>query len=268
MARYPRRRRRRESDEHENHERWLVSYADFITLLFAFFVVMYAISSLNEGKYRVMSDSLVAAFRASTEILEQGSGAANAGTPTPIVLPLRQASPQARISAIPLDKKTRLRGLANQLNRTLSSLVAQGQVKITEGAFGIVIDINASVLFPSGEARLNMDAVRALDAVSQVLAQVDYPIAVEGHTDSAPIRTEQFPSNWELSAARAASVVRLFVETGIDPRRLTAVGYADQRPKADNATAEGRQRNRRVSISIESRAPDNPVDVPLPPPAG
>jgi chemotaxis protein MotB len=107
-----------------------------------------------------------------------------------------------------------------------------------------------------------MDAVRALDAVSQVLAQVDYPLAVEGHTDNTPIRTEQFPSNWELSAARAASVVRLFVETGIDPRRLTAVGYADQRPKADNATPDGRQQNRRVSISIESRAQDNLVDTP------
>jgi chemotaxis protein MotB len=103
--------------------------------------------------------------------------------------------------------------------------------------------------------------VRALAAVAQILAPTDFPIIVEGHTDNTPISTPQFPSNWELSGMRASSVVRLFIESGVDGRRLTATGYADQRPLADNATPDGRQRNRRVAITIESRNPDNAVEV-------
>jgi chemotaxis protein MotB len=106
--------------------------------------------------------------------------------------------------------------------------------------------------------------MRALTAVGQILATTDFPITVEGQTDNAPINTPLFPSNWELSGARAASVVRLFIDTGVDPRRLTATGYAEQRPMADNATPEGRQRNRRVAINMESKTPDNAVEVALP----
>ncbi len=142
--------------------------------------------------------------------------------------------------------------------------MASGQVRVTEGALGITVEINASVLFDSGEARLQIPAVRALTAVGQILATTDFPITVEGHTDNAPISTPLFPSNWELSGARAASVVRLFIDTGVDPRRLTATGYAEQRPVADNATFEGRQRNRRVAITMESRTPDTPVEVAIP----
>jgi len=120
------------------------------------------------------------------------------------------------------------------------------------------------VLFASGDARLDPGAVRALSAVARVLAPTDFPVIVEGHTDNTPINTPQFPSNWELSGMRASSVVRLFIEEGVDGRRLTASGYADQQPLADNATPEGRQRNRRVAITIESRTPDNPVEVPIP----
>jgi chemotaxis protein MotB len=263
MARYRRHRRRRESDEHENHERWLVSYADFITLLFAFFVVMYAISSVNEGKYRVMSDSIVSAFRAPSETVTGEAGKANPGNPAPIILPMRRNPPRVESTETQLVKKEKLRNLAKELNQALAPLVTQGQVRVTEGALGIVVDINASVLFSPGEAQLDMKAVRALDTVGHVLAGVDYLVAVEGHTDNMPIRTPQFPSNWELSAARAASVVRLFVETGMDPRRLTAIGYADQRPKADNSLPDGRQQNRRVAITIESKTPDSRVEVPL-----
>ena len=106
-----------------------------------------------------------------------------------------------------------------------------------------------------------MTAIKALVAVGQVVAPSDFPVVVEGHTDNLPISNPQFPSNWELSGARASSVVRLFIETGVDPRRLTATGYADQRPVADNASPDGRQRNRRVAITIESQNPDNPVEV-------
>lgn len=258
-------RRRRGEEEHENHERWLVSYADFITLLFAFFVVMYAISSVNEGKYRVLSDSISAAFR---NIPGNTSGAMvqiNPNAPMPVTIPFKK--PQiANIKTDNNREKNRelLRNKAKEITEALAPLVASGQVRITEGALGITVEINASVLFDSGEARLQIPAVRALTAVGQILATTDFPITVEGHTDNAPISTLLFPSNWELSGARAASVVRLFIETGVDPRRLTATGYAEQRPVADNAKMEGRQRNRRVAITMESRTPDTPVEVAIP----
>ncbi len=262
MAHYRRRRRRREVDDPENHDRWLVSYADFITLLFAFFVVMYGISSINEGKYRVMSDSIVFAFR-SDPGQAPGAAIATGYAEMPINTPLRRPQPKSRTEETQAIKKETLRGVARDLNQALAPLAAQGKVRISEGAFGIQVDISASALFAPGEARLDLGAIRALGAVGRVLAAADFPIVVEGHTDNIPISTPQFPSNWELSAARAASVVRLFIDTGMDPRRLSAVGHADQRPVADNASAEGRQSNRRVAISIEAKTPDNVVDVPL-----
>ena len=258
-------RRRRGEEEHENHERWLVSYADFITLLFAFFVVMYAISSLNEGKYRVLSDSISSAFK---NVPGQTAGAmpqVNPNVPTPVAVPFKRPQP-ANIKSDVVREKNRdlLRNKAKEITDALAPLVQQGHVRVTEGALGITVEINASVLFDSGEARLQVPAMVALTAVGQILATTDFPVTVEGHTDNAPIRTPLFPSNWELSGARAASVVRLFIDTGVDPRRLTATGYAEQRPMADNATPEGRQRNRRVALNMESKTPDNPVEVSLP----
>ncbi len=257
--------RRRKEEEHENHERWLVSYADFITLLFAFFVVMYAISSVNEGKYRVLSDSISSAFRSTPGNTAGAMVQVNPSAPMPVSIPFKK--PQiANIKTDVTREKNRelLRSKAKEITEALAPLVQQGQVRITEGALGITVEINASVLFDSGEARLQVPAMRALTAVGQILATTDFPITVEGHTDNAPINTPLFPSNWELSGARAASVVRLFIDTGVDPRRLTATGYAEQRPMADNATTEGRQRNRRVAINMESKTPDNAVEVALP----
>jgi len=264
MAHYSRRRRRREADEHENHERWLVSYADFITLLFAFFVVMYALSSINEGKYRIMSDSISSAFRSVPGGAGQIAVNTSINSPLSIAIPTKRLPPNVKTDAAQVVKRENLRKMARELNKALAPLVEEGKVKVTEGALGITVDINASVLFSPGDARLDLAAVRALAAVAQILAPTDFPIIVEGHTDNTPINTPQFPSNWELSGMRASSVVRLFIETGVDGRRLTATGYADQRPQADNATAEGRQRNRRVAITIESRTPDNAVEVPIP----
>ncbi len=265
MAHYGRHRRRREADEHENHERWLVSYADFITLLFAFFVVMYALSSINEGKYRVMSESISSAFRSIPYGTMGGQLGVNTSQNTPIAIttPSRRLPPNPKTNVSESVKREKLRTTAKELNKALGPLVDQGKVTVTEGALGITVDINASVLFAPGDARLDLGAVRALAAVAQILAPTDFPITVEGHTDNTPINTPQFPTNWELSGNRASSVVRLFIESGVDGRRLTATGFADQRPIADNATPEGRQRNRRVSIAIESRAQDNAVEVPL-----
>lgn len=251
-------RRRRHEEEHENHERWLVSYADFITLLFAFFVVMYSLSSVNEGKYRVLSDSMVQAFRNVT-INESGEQIV---LPTTSIIPTRpitQPGPPASENVVEQRRREvarEMRDMADEIRRVLSPLTQSGQVKVTEGAFGVSVEINASLLFEAGEAALGAEAVSALEAVAQVLAPAAFPITVEGHTDNVPISTFRFPSNWELSAVRASTVARLFIDNGVSPDRLTAAGYADQRPVADNDSEEGRGRNRRVTVLIESRIAD------------
>ena len=249
-----RHRRHRQSDDanHENHERWLVSYADFITLLFAFFVVMYSLSSVNEGKYRVLSDSLVNAFRSAAVTMSGEPVIASA----PTVVPLRPTPPRpAESPDTPERRKAelqRMTSMADAIRQVLEPLTAGGQVHVSEGARGITVEINASVLFAPGDATLAPSAVAALRAVAEVLARAEFPITVEGHTDNLPINTTRFPSNWELSAVRASSVVRLFIDAGVDGRRLTAAGYGDQRPITDNTNEAGRARNRRVGILIES----------------
>ena len=249
--------RRKHEEEHENHERWLVSYADFITLLFAFFVVMYAVSSVNEGKYRVLSDSLVNAFRSAANV--EGASIVSPprenGSPVPVII-ARAPKPDPRAEAQRTKQRAKMRDMADEIRKVLEPLVKGGQVRVNEGIHGISVEINASVLFAPGEAQLGLPAVRALQAVAEVVAPADFPVTIEGHTDTTPINTPSFPSNWELSAVRASSVVRLFVGSGVDPRRLTAAGYGDQRPIADNSLPDGRARNRRVTILIESMLPD------------
>lgn len=256
--------RRKAPEEPENHERWLISYADFITLLFAFFVVMYAISSINEGKYRVLSDSLNSAFRAIPGETSGAQVSINPDAPVPIAIPLRRPQPALKTDETTRQNREKVRNMAKEINATLAPLVQEGKVRVTEGARGITVEINASVLFAPGDARLDIQAIKALTAVAQIIAASAFPIIVEGHTDNTPISNPQFPSNWELSGVRASSVVRLFIDNGVAPGRLTATGYADQRPVADNATPDGRQRNRRVAITIESQNPDNPVEVSVP----
>lgn len=251
--------RRRGDEEHDNLERWLVSYADFITLMFAFFVVLYSISQLNEGKYKILADTLTKVFRAIPSTTSGGSPIPNPAARVTDVnaaidLPVsRQATREERQQEQAIrEAAQKLRQIAKDVAEILAPLVKQGQVRVTEGAFGVAIDINANVLFLPGDARLSNEAMRAMTAVARVLAPLTFPITVEGHTDSQPISSAQFPSNWELSGARASSVVRMFIANGVAPKLLTATGYADQRPVADNNTVEGRNRNRRVVITIES----------------
>jgi chemotaxis protein MotB len=254
--------RRREVEEPENHERWLVSYADFITLLFAFFVTMYALSSVNEGKYRVLSDSLVQAFR---NVTVNTSGAAIAPSASmvavkPVAAAVRKDPKAEERRRVARDK---MRNMARDILAAMAPLVQDGKVRVTETARGVTVEINASVLFASGEASLAPSAVRALHAVAEIMAATEFPVTVEGHTDNTPIATSQFPSNWELSVVRASSVVRLFVDAGVQPGHLTATGYGEQRPVADNATPEGRARNRRVSVLIDSPDPDVATELPV-----
>src|SRR3954454_17415352 len=210
-----RRRRRSREPEHENNERWMVSYADFITLLFAFFVVMYAISTLNEGKYRVLSDALLVAFRHDPVVTAQAAGLAPINRTNP---PARDVRPVIR-APDPLRKaqEKRLLHLADQITEALKPLVQSGQVRLTQLPRGLAVEINASVLFAAGQAILQPDSVAGLQAVAQVIATSDNAVQVEGHTDNLPIASAQFPSNWELSAARASSVVRLFTASGVAP---------------------------------------------------
>lgn len=249
------RRRRPHGEEHENTERWLVSYADFITLLFAFFVVMYSLSSINEGKYRILSQSLVQAFRSANVNTEGGVVSPPVIVPTGPPIPVKRPRLSEKQGEVREQTAQKMRDMASHIRHVLEPITGNGQVRVTEGAFGVTVEINASALFSTGEAVLGSEANAALRAVAGVIADSEFPIMVEGHTDSNPISTIRFPSNWELSSARASSVVRLFIESGVSPDRLTAAGYADQRPVADNDTEEGRARNRRVAIMLESRVP-------------
>ena len=273
-------RKRRNCDQQEdsgNHDRWLVSYADFITLLFAFFVVMYAISSVNEGKYRVLSGSLVSAFKRNAsdsiqpteiipppiEIEPELESEPEEPEPEPALIqgeeePILNEQETARVV-----RQQKMRGMASDIMHVLAPLVEDGSVSVTQSVQGIAIEINASVLFSPGHALLAESSTQTLRAVAAVVQGHEHEIHVEGHTDNMPIHTIHFPSNWELSTARASSVVRLFIENGVDPRRLTALGYGENRQVASNETPEGRTRNRRVTIMIMSNEPGQVTEIPV-----
>jgi chemotaxis protein MotB len=261
--------RKKPQEEHENLERWLVSYADFITLLFAFFVVMYAISSINEGKYRVLSDSLVQAFQekpTSDKLIYLGAKETEIlqGTGKPIGKTVPQRSAEDANPAV--QKETEhMKRIARNVQTAMAPLVEKGQVRVTRSPRGIMVEINASTLFPSGDATLQPSSAQALAAVAQVLSQVDNPVQVEGHTDNIPISSPTYPSNWELSSARAGSVVRLLTEAGVPPGRLVAIGYADNKPVDSNTSPEGRSRNRRVNVLILNSENDIGREIPLTP---
>ena len=250
--------RRKHEDEHDNHERWLVSYADFITLLFAFFVVMYALSSVNEGKYRILSNSMISAFR---------NVPVNSTGQIPTILP-----PSAPIvqkpnlvnktqEAVKQQQREKMRNVAKEILEVMAPLIAQGKVRVLESSRGVSIEINDSILFSPGQALLQPPMARAMQSVAEVLVAAEFPIIIEGHTDNIPIKNVQFPSNWELSAVRATTVLRLFADAGVAAERLTAIGYADTRPVEPNVLADGRARNRRVTIQIESEIPEKGTDI-------
>jgi chemotaxis protein MotB len=264
--------RKQKHEEHENHERWLVSYADFITLLFAFFVVMYAISSINEGKYKVLSDSIVEAFKnapTSEKIIyvqaPMPQNAVESGKPIPQIIPMQKPEAPSPAEIERQQRRESMKSVATDILKVMDPLVRGGQVKVTESNRGIAVEINASLLFETAKADLNQESMSVLTAVAKVLAKDTHQIQVEGHTDNLPINSPIFPSNWELSAARASSVIRLFEAHGVSGERMVAIGYADKRPVDDNATPEGRARNRRVTVMILAENQGNVQDVLLDP---
>lgn len=252
-------RRNRSHEEEENLERWLVSYADFVTLLFAFFVVMYAISSVNEGKYRVLSESLDAVFNEtlrSNEPIQVGELARQTKVdPIPFQDPTQDVGKNAEPTSNPAAD---LDELENMLAVSLGHYLDKDLVEMVRLDDRIEVRIKDRMLFGSGNAALGRDALPVLQDLAKVLRSQAHGIEVEGHTDDIPISTAQFPSNWELSAARAASVVHFLSRLGVSPGRMAAIGYGEFRPLDENLTAEGRSRNRRVSIMLTP--PEQAID--------
>jgi chemotaxis protein MotB len=222
-------------EEHENHERWLVSYADFITLLFAFFVVMYSISSVNEGKFRVVSQSIVEALNPMI----------NMSATTLRFQPESSGGPTSA-RAISVDMQ-----LYKKLSEAIIATDTTGRVKVEQGERGITVSITDTMLFQPGQAVVLTEARAMLIPVASALKDFAHQIRIEGHTDNVPIHTKEFPTNWELSTARAVNITRFMVDGGYLPaERLAASGYGEFHPVASNDTAEGRAQNRRVELVV------------------
>jgi len=284
--------RRHRHEDHTNHEAWAIPYGDLITLLLAFFVVMYALSSVNEGKYRLLSDSLYAAFRGEPRTMEPvqfgqhqvGAGAdSHTGVlqqqrPDPQQAPaagqLVKLSPDvpkiaptraAELAEQAAQREAALARVADQVTSALGDLVRKNVVTVRRKDLWVEVELRTDILFTSGSAQPSATAVPVLERLAQVLAPLPNAVRVEGYTDNVPIRNSVFYSNWELSAARAGSVVRVLAGQGIDPARLAVVGFGEQRPTHSNDTPEGRNANRRVVVVVLAVEPGPADPTPSPP---
>lgn len=255
------RRRSRRAEVAHNQERWLISYADFITLLFAFFVVMYSVSSVNEGKYKVLSETLTGVFNApqrSIEPIAVGDNPARLTASEDAVIPppvAPELAPEPSTTVKEQAQRTdALRSMANQFAVEFDSLMDQGVVNLQVSDEWIELSMRDSLLFGSGQAEPHYDAFPVMERIAGIIQNSDNAIRVEGFTDNRPIRTGRFPSNWELSAARASAVVRMLAAEGVAPTRMAAIGYGAYQPVARNDTEEGQRRNRRVVLLISRDA--------------
>lgn len=277
-------RRHHQHEEHTNHEAWAIPYGDLVTLLLAFFVVMYAMSSVNEGKYRVLSDSLAAAFRGSPRTIQPiqvGQKSVGSGADINMTIvqqamlegqPREMLEPATMQFTDVISRKTRnaaenayhaeaqhdsgavqeLEEVATEVERAMSDLIRDQMIVVRRHGLWVEVEIRTDILFPSGVATLSTEAQQVIKQLAGTLKPFPNPIRVEGHTDNRPIKSAAFYSNWELSAARAASVVHLFTESGMDPRRLAVLGLGEYRPAQSNDTEQGRNINRRVLLVILS----------------
>jgi chemotaxis protein MotB len=283
------RRRRGHAGGHDNDERWLLTYSDMITLLMALFMVLFSISSVNISKFKTLQESLKAAFSGSIlpggkAIMQSGSQSTKAHTPAtsaiPSIVPLTPNTPnsgndtkaqldqnpvtQAQLSqaqsiaAAAKQEQADFQQLQEKLNQYIDTHGLRNQVQTVISRRGLVVRVLTDrVLFDSGQANLKPEGDPLLGEIANLL-NVDrrHPIVVEGHTDNVPIASAQYPSNWELSTARATTVVRFLIGRSVDRNRLSASGYADLHPIATNATAAGRQLNRRVEIVLQRLNPE------------
>jgi chemotaxis protein MotB len=286
MAAHGKRGRRGGAVEHENEERWLLTYADMLTLLFALFMVLFSISSVNISKYQVLQQSLKAAFSGSVlpggrSIIQSGSESTSARTPAtaevPSIVPLiptptarsSSSTGSANAAAAKPMSTAQLQAALNSMSASIAEQDTFEALKEKMDAYakahgfgdkvqtiierrGLVVRVlTDNLLFDSGSATLQPGADQLLDEIAQLLnLDKSHPITVEGHTDNQPISNAQFPSNWELSTTRATNVVRFLISRSVSAYRLGAVGYADLHPIASNATAAGRAQNRRVEIVL------------------
>jgi chemotaxis protein MotB len=236
--------RRKRHEEHENHERWLVSYADFITLLFAFFTVLYATSQQDTKKQEQFEKSARKSFAI-------GVGLDSVGEPQPISNDFLespfQTFPPAGSSAREVQNY-----VENKVKKDLSVEEYRATVEgINADQVGVRIQLATATLFASGSANLKEGAISSLDKIGQLLKKSNRKILVEGHTDDTPIHTPQYPSNWELSAARATKIVRyLILRHHLDPKQLVPIAYGDERPLVPNDSEENRAKNRRIEVLI------------------
>ena len=234
--------------------RWVISYADFITLLFAFFVVMYSISSVNDGKFRVLSDSMVTVFNApSHRPVPIGLG----GSPEPVDSTTADTLEEAAlgqelefdpdIKPLDLDETVSVR---ERVERAIAPFLDDADVTVRDGEMWVEVELPSELLFASGRAELSAAAPPFVQRMATALRGIETPIRVEGLTDNVPLRGGRFGSNWQLSAARAAALVDRFTTDGIDPTVMSAIGFGEFHPIASNDSEQGRRRNRRVVVAI------------------
>jgi chemotaxis protein MotB len=248
--------RRQKPVERDNHERWLVSYADFITLLFGFFVVMFASSQTDKARAKEVSEAVAKALEngrsvslppAVARILggtvdDKGQGNAQMKGPGGAQKAAKEALPAEVLELAPS-----LRFLSSQLSQEIKA----GKVEVSMQPRGLVVSLKQAAFFPSGTDVLDADSLDTVGKVAQALSGISNPVRIEGHTDTVPIHTDRFRTNWELSAARAISMMEtLAMHFSIPHGRMAIVGYADTVPIASNDTADGRARNRRVDLVI------------------
>jgi chemotaxis protein MotB len=247
--------------EHENDERWLLTYSDMITLLMALFMVLFSISSVNTSKFESLQRAMQDAF--SGKILSGGKSIQQTGSqtdaqrpaatpPIPAIQAITQQLDAARQTKAAARENEDFKALKRQIDSYARTHGLTEKLETTVARRGLVVRLlTDKVLYNSGTATLNPAATPLLDRIAQLLrSEFDHPIVVEGHTDDQPIASRAFPTNWELSAARATAVVRFFIRDHVGPGRLAASGYGAMHPLTTNATPTGRSRNRRVEIVL------------------
>ncbi|ARU26821.1 flagellar motor protein MotD [Cellvibrio sp. PSBB006] len=263
--------RRKHAEVHVNQERWLVSYADFITLLFAFFVVMYSISQVNQSKYRVLSETFEHAFNSRQITTDTTSSNPIEKIINPIQVGEPALSPDP--SAIDVEQESagdaastssgQLQEISALVNERFADLINDELVSVSSNELWLQIELKDSILFASGGTDLSLQAQAIFDEIAGILKGYSNPIQVEGYTDNIPINNPRYPSNWELSSARASAIVKLLAARGVAPQRLSAVGFGEFQPVASNEHPAGRAQNRRVALMIARRKierPGAPVD--------
>jgi chemotaxis protein MotB len=238
----------------------MVSYADFITLLFAFFVVMYAISSVNEGKYKILSNSLGEAFSNKLQQNNEVDNVQTEAVPTIIQpIPLENSATvdveiRRELSEEILKERNQLSEVSEQFEQVLAPFIDDKLVSVKKNDYWIELEMNSEMLFLSGESELSKKVMPVLKKIAEVINPLPNMINIEGHTDNIPIDNVKFRSNWDLSSARATSVVHEFVKVGISPLRLSAIGYGEFHPIDDNTIEAGRFKNRRVVLVLMAQA--------------